>query len=224
MQKKELEREGRRGPKETREVDLEGAGRQRSECQGGNSCVTTAGAVLLRNDRHLTAKSGQFDGSGACSAVVVSSNAAREAQNISSQTALLQAAQHGYADIVKLLLGTGKAHVKSRDKYGRTPLSYAAERGHVGIVRLLLTTDDVEVDSRNNNGWTPLWYAATNCHEGIVNLLLDTGKADANSKNNRDLTPLRWAIAVGHEEMVRLLLATGKVNDDGKGELRWTLA
>ena len=40
--------------------------------------------------------------------------------------------------MVKLLLETGKADIKWKDKNNRTPLSWAIEGGHEAVVELLL--------------------------------------------------------------------------------------
>ena len=53
------------------------------------------------------------------------------------QIALLWAAAGGHEAVVKLLLGTGKAEVNSKDKDNQTPLLRAAAGGHEAVVKLL---------------------------------------------------------------------------------------
>ena len=95
--------------------------------------------------------------------------------------------------VVKLLLGTGKVDVDSKDSEVWTPLSRTAENGHGAIVKLLLDTWKVDVDSKDPeyNG-TPLSWAAENGHEAVVELLLDTGMFDVDWKDSQDLYGEEW--------------------------------
>jgi ankyrin repeat protein len=132
------------------------------------------------------------------------------------------AAYFGLTDIVKLLIGTGKVDVDSKDSGDQTPLSWAALKGHEAIVKLLLETGKVDVDSKDSwAGRTPLSWAAEKGHEAVVKLLLETGKVAADSKDSDGgRTPLSRAALNGHEAVVRLLLETGKVDVDSKDS--WT--
>jgi ankyrin repeat protein len=134
------------------------------------------------------------------------------------RTALGWAAHGGYADVIEVLLATGRVDIDSRDGGGQTPLSLAAQYGHTRVVRMLLEAEKkglgaVDVDSRSNNGRTPLSLAAQGGWHAVVNLLLETGKVDvdaADSEHRR--TPLSWAAGNGHFEVVMMLLATGRVD------------
>jgi ankyrin repeat protein len=80
-----------------------------------------------------------------------------------------QRARRGF---VKLLLGTGKVDVNSKDSYGQTPLSWASNNGHDVVVELLLDTGNVDVvDSKDSDGGTPLHRAAEKGHDSVVKLL-----------------------------------------------------
>ncbi|KAI9694151.1 MAG: hypothetical protein M1822_003422 [Bathelium mastoideum] len=134
------------------------------------------------------------------------------------KTPLSHAAKRGHEAVVKLLLGTGKVDVNSKDFNSRTPLWLAAEKGHEAVVRLLLDTGKVDINSKDSEcDRTPLSWAAEKGHEAIVRLLLDTGKVDIDSKDSVfGRTSLSWAAGEGHEAVVRLLLDTGKVDIDSK--------
>ena len=51
----------------------------------------------------------------------------------------------GHAAVVKLLLGTGKVDVDSKDARGQTPLSWAAQEGHEAVVKLLQSFIDMKL-------------------------------------------------------------------------------
>lgn len=50
---------------------------------------------------------------------------------------LIEAADHGHAKVVELLLANG-ADIETSDRYNNTALSHASEKGHLGVVRVLL--------------------------------------------------------------------------------------
>lgn len=128
-------------------------------------------------------------------------------------TPLTLAAQHGYIDVVNVLLDAGaiadldcKAfwnavtnghgpvverllkepiNVNCREHGGgRSPLWQAVSSGHTMVVRHLLTAPEVEVEARDpHHEGTPLWEAVSNGHLAIAELLLATGKVDVNSRD-----------------------------------------
>ena len=51
-----------------------------------------------------------------------------ELVNSNGWTALHQAARHGHAEIVQMLIKLGKANVNSRNRYGATPLVLAGSK------------------------------------------------------------------------------------------------
>jgi ankyrin repeat protein len=70
-----------------------------------------------------------------------------------------------------LLLKSGKADVKSRDRDEQTLLSFAAAGGYEGVVKLLLETDQANIDQENYDGHTARDLATHNCHQAVVRLL-----------------------------------------------------
>lgn len=129
--------------------------------------------------------------------------------NINSKGSDSQAALSWKKPVMKLLLGTKKMEMNSRDlEIGLTPLSWAARNGHEAVVKLLLETKKIDINSRDWKGWTPLSFAASNGHEAVVKLLLETKKVDINSGDLKGWTPLSLAALQGHEAVVKLLLET----------------
>ena len=55
----------------------------------------------------------------------------------------------GHESMVKLLLATGKANIKLKDKEGQTLLSLASKYGHEAIVKLLLATGKIDIDVKD---------------------------------------------------------------------------
>ncbi|KAL9093551.1 MAG: hypothetical protein Q9165_003946 [Trypethelium subeluteriae] len=127
------------------------------------------------------------------------------------QTPLQWAAAHGLETVVKLLLGTVKVNINSKDTHGRTPLSKASANGHEAVIQLLLATRRAEINSRDQYDQTPLSLAVVYRHEAVVKLLLTADKVEVDLKDKFGCTPLSYAAAGGHKAVLELLLATGKV-------------
>jgi len=83
----------------------------------------------------------------------------------------LVAAQFGYENVVKMLLGREEVNHEKRDNDGDTSLSCAARYGHEEIVKMLLQKERVNPHNTNHAGRTPLMSAARNGHKGVVELL-----------------------------------------------------
>lgn len=137
-------------------------------------------------------------------------------------TVLIWAAEHGYIDIVKMLLDSG-ANVDLRN-YRGSALIRAALKGHKNIVQALLDKG-ATVNATRNGNISALMDAAYAGHTDIVQLLVDKG-ADVNMKTTKyGLTALMWATSNNHIETVQILLKNGAdVNaEDNKGEtaLMW---
>lgn len=63
------------------------------------------------------------------------------------QTALAHAAENGYNDFVRFLVGRQNVDLNSRGIEGQTPLLRAAENGHRAVVEVLLRTEGVDPNS-----------------------------------------------------------------------------
>lgn len=134
------------------------------------------------------------------------------------QTPLMKAAQHGYADIVELLL-KHKARIDARDSDGATPLMLAAKGGHTDIVRVLLN-HQAKVNGANSAGWTPLMYACIHDNPEVIRLLLANGAA-MEARDKRGETALLKSY---HNKPVMELLIShradaGAINNDGENLL-----
>ncbi|EFO64396.1 Protein 21.1 [Giardia lamblia P15] len=87
-------------------------------------------------------------------------------------TALMIAAERGYADCVRVLRRTEAGHQISDPHYATAPstaLMFAALNGHLDCARLLLETDEKITDDR---GWTALMCATCSGNRSMIALLL----------------------------------------------------
>lgn len=124
-------------------------------------------------------------------------------QNNVKITSLILAADHGYIDIVNLLL-THDANVNLTDEKGRSAIGLATCKGHIEIIKLLLQKH-ANVNITYKDGRTPLFYAVQFNYVEIAKLLLERG-ADINRAQNTGATPLFIAAQNGNLEIVKLLL------------------
>ena len=119
------------------------------------------------------------------------------------ETALLQAADQGFHEIVAVLIEAGADVDKPRDD-GCTPLYMAAAFGRVEAVRVLLEQGSADVNKVNNNSQTPINVAADGGHLEVVKLLLEKGP-DLSIKDKWGDMPRASALAKGHAEVAELL-------------------
>ncbi len=156
--------------------------------------------------------------------------------NPEADRALLDAAEKGNIEAVKLLLINNGADVNAKVTDGATPLDVAIRlkqtetadllRKHGGksgaefSIQAAIAVGNIEavkqhlaagsdVNAKNSDDWTPLQIAADKGHKEIAELLIDKG-ADVNAKSGpfRE-TPLHNAASGGHKEIVELLIAAG---------------
>lgn len=133
---------------------------------------------------------------------------------------LFTAAEHGQAEIVKILLARKNVKINGRDMVRRTPFSRAAEKGHLDIMKMLLQAGEIDVDSRDRDNRTPLSFAADEGEEEAVRLLLSFNAVSVDLKDNRSKTPLFYAAGIGAAGVVKMLLASGANPEsrDSKGQ------
>lgn len=129
-----------------------------------------------------------------------------ESRNIHGQTPLFHAANEGYDDVLKLLIGR-KANVNARDaRSGRTALCKAVERGHHTIIITLLE-HGADINTQTSSGTTPLHRVAGKKLD-TVRLLLERG-ARVDIVSGKHGTALHEAARIGTGALVRILLDHG---------------
>ncbi|KAI9886886.1 MAG: phosphate system positive regulatory protein pho81 [Watsoniomyces obsoletus] len=119
------------------------------------------------------------------------------------------ASQHGYTEIVRLLLESS-AQILC-DAEGLFPQHLVARSGREPQLLLMLRdfgADLNEVDRLNQ--WTPLFHAASEGHVDCMRTLLENG-AKVEILDEKDLSALYYAAWEGHLECMKLLAATGGV-------------
>lgn len=89
-------------------------------------------------------------------------------------TALHLAAQHGYTEIVQLLIAAG-FQVNTPNNHSSRALHFAASLGHTETVQMLLTVPGVNINARDSSNNTALHGAARNGHIAIVRALINAG-------------------------------------------------
>ncbi len=115
----------------------------------------------------------------------------------------LYAGSEGRNEILEMILATGKADLRSTNRYGGTALIPAAHHGHPETVRILLDTA-IDIDHVNNLGWTALLEAVIlgdggPVYQEIVGLLVDAGAKNIPDRNGT--APLAHVEARGHFEI-----------------------
>ena len=155
-------------------------GLQRTQCAGGTSCGSASliEAAILGCSQCVEKFIGQ---------------AGRKGKH--GESALIEAARFGYADLAEMLLDREHG---MRDNLRMSALMHAAKEGHADVVGLLLRTEKGLVDS---TGRTALQHAAEGNHPECVALL--AGEAGMSTVEK---TALMLEAERGHAENVRLLL------------------
>jgi uncharacterized protein len=132
-------------------------------------------------------------------------------------TALIWAAYHGDADLVKRLIDAG-ADPDAANDYGAFALSEAAIAGNTAAIAALLA-GGAAPDAKNPEGETPLMAAARSGDVAAAKLLLAAG-ADVNAVEQwGGQSALMWAAAQSQPAMIKLLAANG-ANLNARGVIR----
>jgi ankyrin repeat protein len=134
-------------------------------------------------------------------ALLVARGANVNAQSIygfepTAATPLHVASEHGYTNVVSVLLINGDAKVDLRDSDSMTPLHYAALGGYRGVVEMLLA-NGADVNSRDAVGYVPLHFVAMDTgnaadRRAICELFASRGAA-VEPRNKFGWTPLHEA-------------------------------
>jgi uncharacterized protein len=100
------------------------------------------------------------------------------------------AAQHGYREIVRVLLA-GHARPNRADADGKTALLWAADQGDATILEILIKAG-AKVDQATKTGVTPLMAAARKGNQEAVDTLLAAG-ADPHRTDFTGRDAVSWA-------------------------------
>ncbi|CEP01531.1 Ankyrin repeat domain-containing protein [Plasmodiophora brassicae] len=115
-------------------------------------------------------------------------------QDSGGKTPLHWAAEQGYSQIARHLLGSTGIIVNARDSSGRSPLHLAAENGHNDLVTLLVKDSDIDVNAQDDEDVTPLHKAAIEGRGNVIlSLLRAEGKINAYVRDGQGRTALDWA-------------------------------
>ncbi|MBF2077867.1 MAG: ankyrin repeat domain-containing protein, partial [Synechococcales cyanobacterium T60_A2020_003] len=120
---------------------------------------------------------------------------------------LMQAAQVGYTEIVRVLLAHHANVNYVRSHYGLTALMVAAAANQGDVLRLLIAAG-ADVNQSNEDGSTALMIAAFKGYQAIVQQLLAAG-AEVNIRDQDGDTALKVAIAHSQSTIVAQLLEAG---------------
>ncbi len=106
-------------------------------------------------------------------AAVISSGISVNTADNDGVTALMEAAEDGSPEVVRLLIKHG-ANVNVADEDGETALMMAADEGRTEVVRILLEAG-ADVNARDNEGKTALMMAENEEHAETARVLTDAG-------------------------------------------------
>jgi ankyrin repeat protein len=126
-------------------------------------------------------------------------------------TALQDAAEHHYDDIVELLLAKGARIDSAGEEGNRAVLLYAARHGWADVAdRLAAAVKTAPLANKPDpvSGDTALHEAARNGDEKRAAFLIAYG-GDPGLKNVAGNTPLHFVASDSHQDLVRLFLARG---------------
>ena len=86
-------------------------------------------------------------------------------------TPLHFAAEHGWCDVVELLVNEYKFDVNSRNVTNETPVHWASLAGRLDVVKCLYNTAKCDLSVKSDFGHTPLDAARCNGHHEIVEFI-----------------------------------------------------
>jgi len=139
--------------------------------------------------------------------LLITRKAQVEARNKLGATALMIASMRGHADMVRLLLGKGKADPNAKGADGWGALGITVAGGSVEVMSLLLQ-HGADPNSSSTLGRTALLESALAGRLALCARLIEAG-ADMNVQTELGRTPLMEAARKGHLEIVQLLVDHG---------------
>lgn len=133
-------------------------------------------------------------------------------------TALMDAAQNGHLEVVKVLLDEMGADVKARDNMGRNALIRAfrnSDNSKVEVITRLLLDYGADVNVRGEKGKTPLILAVEKEHIGLVKKLLEQEDIEIDDTDKEGKTALLLAVELRQNDIAQLLCEKGASTDCG---------
>ncbi|KAJ7972494.1 Ankyrin repeat family protein [Quillaja saponaria] len=130
-------------------------------------------------------------------------------QNHSGETALYVAAEDGYVDLVKKLLGNCDiclASIKARNGYDA--FHVAAKQGHLEVLKVLVEAIPELTMTVDLSNTTALHTAASQGHIEVVNFLLERCSNLVPIAKSNGKTALHSAARNGHLEVVKAVLSS----------------
>lgn len=107
------------------------------------------------------------------------------------------AAEGGYLEIFKILLGKDESQLNLRDYLGQTPLHKAAQKSREAVADFILSQDGIEADPEDNDGWRPLMNAIVHKNVKIVKMILAHSQVDPNHREKvHGQIPLWMAVTI----------------------------
>jgi len=123
-------------------------------------------------------------------------------------TALHVACEHGFADIVQLLINS-QANINAKMNDGTTAIMLACQNGHLSIVQMLISAGQCNTTLQRLDGVTPLFLVEQYGHETIFDYFIENidNIEDIIDLNREDgATPLFKACQKGYDSLVNKLL------------------
>ncbi|RDD46189.1 Ankyrin-1 [Trichoplax sp. H2] len=171
-------------------------------CRGDATAKMTE---TLETPLHLCCDYGNYDIANIlCQAVSRVAQSSVNFQSENGMTPIMNAAKHGYKDIVKLLL-LHHARVDLFNEVGMTALHFAADNGHTEVADILINNRSF-VNSKTKSGETPLHLSASSGHKDMIQLLVEKHKAACDAMTLNKRTPLHNAAENGRLDVCRELL------------------
>lgn len=137
------------------------------------------------------------------------------------KSALMVAADQGYADIVLILCQKNKDMINqySESISRRYPLQMAIDKGHHEAAKVLLD-HGADINVKNQDGCTPFYCSVQNNDNKMVEILLANKNLDLNTLDDNGRTQLHVAASRGDMNVIKMLVKNhSKINvKDNQGK------
>ena len=127
----------------------------------------------------------------------------KDEKEATHQTALHVACEHGYQDVLKVLVHGG-ANTGSHDYNGTTPLMLAVIRKDMGMAKMMLSLGKADIEVVDNMGRTALHHCAAKGTLESAKLMMAVG-ASSRVKDKNGQTPGDYAKTTGRKRVYQFL-------------------